>query len=111
LHDADALIDYKKCQMVMHCEKEPVIVPCQMQVKIEKEVKVEIEDEDSDEDSEDEESDDDNEAYAVYTIFTHNGEVREEIFADYNGIYINGQHTSWVIYDRLKEQSLRQSPK
>jgi hypothetical protein len=103
LEEAEALINYKTCQMTLQCVSPPVIVQCQHTSKEHKIVKntskqeEELED-DSDEDSE-EESDSENETHAAFTIFSDNGNVQEETSISYDGIRINGSHTLWIVYD------------
>jgi hypothetical protein len=96
LEEAEALINYKTCQMTIQCVNPPVIVQCQHTSKQDKTVEIsskpeeEIEDE-LDEDSE-EESDSDNETHAAFTIFSDDGKVQEETSISHDGIRIKGSH-------------------
>ena len=105
LQEAEALINYKTCQMTIQCVNPPVIVQCQHISKDDKTIKnqfkleEEIEDE-SDEDSE-EESNSENKAHATFTIFLDNGKVQEETLVSHDGIRIKGSHTPWIVYDQL----------
>ena len=103
LEEAEALINYKTCQMTIQCVSPPVIVQCQHSSKDDKVDKShtkpeeEIEEE-SDEESE-EESDSKNEAHATFAIFSDNGKVQEETSVSHDGIRIKGLHTPWIVYD------------
>ncbi|KAG9288410.1 hypothetical protein G9A89_015616 [Geosiphon pyriformis] len=104
---AKALLNYELCELIIRCDKKPIVVKCCYWTTspIPKQNQKENQSKESnDEESDDEEKQEEQEETAepAYTTFTSNDKPLDNIKADRKRIIVNSKLICWPYYDILR---------